>query len=247
MTKKILKTPYISIIIPLYNEKRRLNNLLKIYAYFQTTKLSYEVILVNDGSQDQTANKLNELSKNLKFSLISYQNNQGKGFAIKTGILTAKGSYLLFTDIDLSTPIEEFNKFLPYLKENTVLIGSRKIMGSKLDKRQPYLRETLGKGFTFLSQKLLNLNIKDFTCGFKCFPKKIAFEVFSKQKIERWGFDSEILFLAKKYGYKIKEIPVKWSNDPGSKVRFPLDIMVSLMDLLTVRYNELRKKYDNKN
>ena len=161
MTTKTLKTPYISIIVPLYNEEQRLRNLSKIYEYFSHAKLNYEVILINDGSKDKTVNKLNGPSKSLKFTLITYQKNQGKGFAIKTGMLAAKGEYLLFTDIDLSTPISEFDKFLPYLKKDVVLIGSRKTKGSKLTKRQPYIREILGKGFTLLSQKFLNLDIKD--------------------------------------------------------------------------------------
>ena len=115
--------------------------------------------------------------------------------------------------------------------------------GSKLNKHQSLVRETLGKGFTLLSRIILKLDITDFTCGFKCFPKKAIKEIFFKQKVERWGFDSEILFLAKKLGYRIIEIPVKWSNDPGSRVKFPQDIINSLMDLYKIRYNEFKKIY----
>lgn len=242
MTKKILQDPFISVIVPLYNEESRLANLSKIFNFFKKKNFNYELILINDGSRDKTLDQLNELSKNFKFKLISYPENRGKGYAVKMGMMKARGKYRLFTDIDLSTPIEEFDKFIPYLKKFDVVIGSRKMKGSKVIIHQPSLREKLGKGFTKLSQIVLQLNIRDFTCGFKCFSKVAALEIFSKQQVGRWGFDSEILFLAKKFGYKIKEIPVKWSNDPTSRVKFPQDIIQSLFDLYTIRLNEIKKK-----
>lgn len=236
--------PFLSVIIPLYNEQNRLNKLIKVYNFLKQQRFNYEVILINDGSHDKTLKRLGKLSEKFKFQLISYAKNRGKGFAIKTGMLAAKGKYLLFTDIDLSTPIEEFNKFYPFLKIEHVIIGSRKTKGSNLEKRQGVLREGLGKGFTILSQITLDLQLSDFTCGFKCFSRKAARKIFSKQNIEGWGFDSEILFLAKKFGFKIKEIPVKWSNDPRTKVKFPQDIIRSLLDLYKIKYNLLRKVYE---
>lgn len=235
---------FLSIIIPLYNEQRRLKKLAQIYAFFDQQKFRYEIILINDGSTDNTLGALNKLAKKNKFTLITYEKNRGKGFAVKEGMLAAKGKYLLFTDIDLSTPIDEFDKFYPHLKKTNILIGSRKIKGSILQKRQGFVRENLGKGFTFLSQVTLNVYLSDFTCGFKCLPKEAAKKIFSKQKIERWGFDPEILFLAKKFGYEIIEIPVKWSNDPKTRVRFPQDIIRSLLDLCRIRYNLSKKVYE---
>lgn len=229
---------FLSVIIPLYNEANRVANLHRIYKYLNTKKFNWEIILVNDGSADNTQKEVKKMLKSYAFKntkLITYSQNKGKGFAIKTGMLKATGEYRLFTDIDLSTPIPEFNKFLPYLKKFDVIIGSRKMVGSKVIIRQQSLREKLGKGFTKLSQITLQLNTTDFTCGFKCFSKIAAEAIFSSQRINGWGFDAEVLFLAKKFEYKIKEIPVKWSNDPRSRVKFPQDIMNSLLDLLKIR------------
>lgn len=240
----ITRKPFLSIIIPLYNEQERLNKLAKVYKFLNCQKFDYEVILINDGSTDNTLKTVNKLTDKFEFILETYEKNRGKGFAIKKGIMAAKGRYLLFTDIDLSTPLEEFNKFLPFLKTKNIIIGSRKTKGSALRKRQGLLRENLGRGFTFLSRVILNLDISDFTCGFKCLPKTAAKKIFSRQRIEGWGFDPEILFLAKKFGYGIIEIPVIWSNDPKTKVKFPQDIIRSLLDLYRIRYNLSQKVYE---
>lgn len=244
MAKNNLKSPFISIIVPLYNEERRLTNLFKIYKYFSKKDFYYELILINDGSSDKTLHKLNELSKNFKFKLISYRENRGKGYAIKKGMMKARGRYRLFTDIDLSTPIEEFSRFLPILSKYDIVIGSRKKRGSRLIIHQPKLRERLGKTFTTLSQSFLNINLTDFTCGFKCFSKEAAEKTFFRQKINRWGFDTEILFISKKMGLSVKEIPIIWKNDIESRVKLPWDIITSLSDLVKIRYNDLMGRYD---
>lgn len=238
------KNPFLSIIIPLYNEETRLRNLSKIYRYLDRSNLNYEILLINDGSIDNTLKKLKALAKKFKFKLISYEKNKGKGFAVKTGMLVAKGNYRLFTDIDLSTPIIELTKFLPYLRKHDVIIGSRKMWGATLKKRQSFVRENLGKGFTLLSQLTLHLDISDFTCGFKCFSKKAAKKIFPLQRIEKWGFDSEVLFMAKKLGLSIKEIPVVWTNDPKTRVKFPQDILGSLSDLCRIRYHYFMNRYE---
>lgn len=235
---------FLSIIIPLYNEQKRLKNLSKLYKFLNQQKFKYEVILINDGSTDNTLGVIKQFSERFKFRLITYEKNQGKGFAVRQGMLSARGKYLLFTDIDLSTPIEELVRFFPYFKRSDVVIGSRRINGSRLQKHQPWLREILGRGFTYLSQKMLRLDLSDFTCGFKCFSRSAAIKIFSQQKIKRWGFDPEILFLAKKFGYSIVEIPVKWSNDPKTRVRFPQDVIRSLLDLCRIKYNLSKKVYE---
>lgn len=244
LRKKSNKNPFLSIIIPLYNEEGRLKNLLKIYKYLNKLGLAYEVVIVNDGSQDNTLNELKNFAKKFKFKLISYQKNKGKGAAIKRAMLTATGKYRLFSDVDLSTPIEEFNKFLPFLKNYDVIIGSRRIMGATFKKRQRFLRESLGRGFTMLSKIILELDISDFTCGFKCYSEKAAQKIFALQKINRWGFDSEDLFLAQKLGFQIKEVPVVWTNDPATKVKLPQDLIQSLWDLYKIRYFHSRKNYE---
>lgn len=229
--------PFLSIIIPLYNEVTRLKNLIKVYDFFESNNINYEIILVNDGSNDKTLSYLKKFPKKYKYQLVSYKVNMGKGHAIKEGMLAANGKFRLFTDIDLSTPIEEFNKFIPYLNKYDLIIGSRKTKGSTLKKRQPLIRESLGKVFTLVSQTILNLETSDFTCGFKCFSQKAAIEIFNKQTVNRWGFDSEILFLAKKLRFKTKEVPVTWFDDPRSKVKFPQAIISSIADLIKIRLN----------
>lgn len=242
--KKSKKTsPFLSIIIPIFNEQLRIGQLPNVYNYFRKQKFSFEVIIINDGSTDNTLKKLKELSKKFKFTLLTYNPNKGKGYAIKTGMLNASGKFRLFTDIDLSTPLDEIEKFLHLLSKYDLLIGSRKIKGSNLTKRQSFIREVLGKGFTFLSQLLLNVAVSDFTCGFKIFSEKAAKLIFTRQKLDRWGFDAEILFIAKQLHLSIKEVPVRWANDPKSKVRYSQDIIDSLLDLLRIRYFSFRKYY----
>lgn len=244
MKSKISKRPFLSVIIPLFNEQTRLDRLRIVYKYLKKKKFKYEIILVNDGSTDKTLDKLKDLAKKYNFKLITYNDNKGKGYAIKTGMLQAKGRYKLFADIDLSTPVDEMEKFLPILSKYDILIGSRKMKGANLEVRQPFLREFLGKGFTFVSQLTLGLDISDFTCGFKVFSNKASCLIFPKQRLNKWGFDSEILFIARKYNLNIKEIPVTWSNDLKSKVQFPWDIISSLVDLCKIRYYYFKKRYD---
>lgn len=244
--------PHLSVVIPVYNEEKRVNNLTQIMSYLKKQKFKWEVIVVNDGSTDKTLKKLKLLknkaslfpSRNkLKFKILSYYPNTGKGFAIKTGMLSATGKHRLFLDIDLSTPIDELDKFLPLFKKFDIVIGSRKMKSSNIIIRQSLVRELLGKTFTLLSQKALQMKVSDFTCGFKCFSKKAAEEIFAKQTIQRWGFDSEILYIGKTKRYSIKEVPVIWKNDPRTRVKFPQDIVNSLTELIKIRLNSYRGLY----
>ncbi len=240
---KRTKDTFISVVIPVYNEEKRINNLTTIISYLKKQKYKSEVIVVNDGSTDKTYKLLKLLKLKLNFKLFSYNKNLGKGYAIKTGMLNSRGKYRLFLDIDLSTPIEEVDKMLPHLKKNDIVIGSRKMESSNLIVRQPYAREFLGKIFTLLSQIILQMGITDFTCGFKCFSRESAEQIFPRQRINRWGFDSEILYLAKKGKYSIKEIPITWKDDKRTKVKFPQDILSSLGELLKIRLNSYRDLY----
>lgn len=234
----------LSIIIPVYNESKRLYNIETVYKYLNSKKYKPELIIVDDGSEDDTLTLLKKLRKKYPFKIITYPKNRGKGYAIKTGILEATGKYRLFMDVDLSTPIEEYEKFKSFFDKYDVMIGSRKTKLSKLLKRQPILREYLGKGFTFLSKQILGVEVTDFTCGFKIFSKEAAVKIFSKSVIERWGYDSEILFIANKEGFKVKEVPVEWSNDQNTRVKFPQDIINSLQELVSIRVNNFIGKYD---
>lgn len=236
------KAPFLSVVVPLYNEEKRAKNIVPILKFLSGKKFSWELVLVNDGSTDGTSKYLQRFGqKNIR--LISYPVNRGKGHAIKQGMLAASGRYRLFMDVDLSTPIEEIDKFLPYLRKFDLLIGTRKAQGAKVIVHQPWLRENLGKGFTWLSQVFLDVPVSDFTCGFKCFSAACAEKVFSASRINRWGFDAEVLFLGHRYGFSLKEIPVTWRDDAKTRVKFPRDIFRSLHELLAIRWNALRGVY----
>lgn len=236
------RNPFLSVIIPVFNEEKRLSNLSKIIIFLSAKKFKSEIVIINDGSTDHTLKKTKRI-KNKLIHIISYNENRGKGYAIRQGMLYSKGYHKLFLDIDLSTSIEELDQFLLDLNKFDVLIGSRRTQGSKFLIRQPFLREFMGRVFTKFSQIFTQVNVSDFTCGFKCFSKKSAQRIFSKQLINKWGFDTEILFLASLYGFKIKEIPVAWKNDPRSRVKFPQDIITSFTDLIKIRINLVTGKY----
>ena len=243
----------LTIVIPLYNEELRIINTFPIInehlnKLISKFNIGVELIFINDGSTDKTKKVVFDLVKkrektNYAAVVVSYKKNMGKGFALKKGFKKASGDYILFMDADLSTPLYHIEEFLAVLKDNslhknTILIGSRKTKGSNVTKHQTFLRETLGKGFTLLSNLLLVWGITDFTCGFKMFPKKIGKHLFLLSKIHRWGFDSEILYLARKNKYPILELPVSWSNDSNTKVNLRRDIYLSLLDIFKIRFTK---------
>lgn len=233
-------SPFVSLVIPTYNEERRLrDSLVAIQEYIKEKPYSVEIIVADDGSMDKTTSVAKEcLDGNCSHSILTSSKNGGKGHAVKRGILYAKGKYIVFMDADLSTPISELDRFLEILDKGCdVVIGTRKSREASVMKRQPLYRELLGKGFTFLSNMLLVRGVSDFTCGFKGFEKEAGQDIFRRQLIHNWSFDAEILFLANKLGYKIKEIPVTWFDAEGSKVRLSRDIIGSLKGILQIRLN----------
>jgi dolichyl-phosphate beta-glucosyltransferase len=235
----------LSIVIPVYNEEERMPKAVEaLNAFLPGLDLEPEIIFVNDGSTDQTVDILSSAPARFAYDLISYRPNRGKGFALKQGILKAAGDYVLFLDADMSTPLSELAKFREAMNRGVpVIIGSRKMKGSRVLKRQSMLRRKLGEGFSFLSQLVLVPGITDFTCGFKVFRRDAAQRIFGAQKIERWGYDTEILFLARRFGYAIEEMPVSWVNDEQTKVRLRTDVVRSFSDLLRIRLNALFQKY----
>lgn len=234
----------ISFLIPVYNEEKRIHKAITaLEKYLKTFKENHEVIFIDDGSQDGTIAKIKASKPKFKYEILSYTPNHGKGYVIKKGMLQAKGDYRLFFDVDMSTPLEEFSKFLPHLDKKVVLIGNRKQEGAKVVKHQPFLREKMGQVFTLLARGLVVGEVTDFTCGFKLFPKEVALKVFKKARVERWGYDAEILFLTKKFGYKIKQIPVRWADDPRTRVTLLKDSVQSFTDLLLIRLTDLQGKY----
>lgn len=236
----------ISIIIPIYNEENRLkDNARKIFAFLGQNTKKNEIIFVDDGSTDLTPAILLSLQKEYPIKIVRHKHNEGKGAAIKTGINKASGDLIFFTDVDLSVPIHFINLFLDLvIEKDDVIIGTRVAIGSKIEKKQFFLRELLGGGFTLFSNLLLGVGVSDFTCGFKLFRKKAALEIFSHQQIHRWAFDAESLYLAKKYNFHIKEVPVTWRHNKGSKVKFPGDIIETIVCLFQIRLNDFLGKYD---
>ncbi len=239
----------LSVVIPAYNEEKRIGPAIgAVISYMRSRNLDFEFIFVDDGSTDKTVETIkNSLGGFSGFKILSHERNRGKGAAIKTGMLAADGDWVLFTDSDLSTPIEELDKFLRLAKEGyEVIAGSRKMPGAAVEKKQSFLRENLGKVFTVLSNIILGTNYSDFTCGFKLFEKSACKKIFSAQTIENWSYDSEILYLAKRYSLKFAHVPVRWINDPHTKVRLLKDIFGSLKGLFLIRLNEIRGIYGQK-
>jgi len=235
----------ISIIIPAYNEESRIKRTIcTIIQYLNLHKIPAEIIVVNDGSNDNTAQILKQLSKeyqNLK--CIHLPQNRGKGFAIKEGVLASKGQFILFSDADLSTPIQEMDKLIPHLKDGYhIAIGSRRLPESNIKNPQPLHRRLMGRGFATLV-KLLIPGIQDTQCGFKAFRRDIAHLLFSCQRIRRFCFDVELLYLARKHRLKIKEVPVCWINSPHTSVRLLRDPMNMFLDLLRIKLNDILGRY----
>jgi len=237
------RTAKISLVIPIFNEEERAYNLYILWRYIKNKKYIKELILVNDGSTDKTLTLLKEFKKKARCKIISYRKNKGKGYAVKKGVLSARGTHIAFIDIDLSTPPKMIGELNKIIKNNDVIVGTRKNNNAILLKRQAKMRELMGTFFTSLSQRITGVEVSDFTCGFKCFRKRAALKIFSKQRVDGWAFDAESLFLAHKYGFSINELPVEWTNMKGTKVRFPQDAIQSFLDLIRIRINDILEKY----
>ncbi|MDD4988862.1 MAG: glycosyltransferase family 2 protein [Candidatus Pacebacteria bacterium] len=210
---------YLSVIIPAYNEEKRIDKTLRgVHSHLSKQKYSYEIIVVDDGSKDGTTKVVTALSiPGLR--LIHYEKNWGKGYAVKKGMLEAKGDYRLFMDADNSTAIEHIDSFLPYfLKGADIVIGSRRVAGAHISLKQSAIREFLGSIFRLSTKIIIPLQIKDSQNGFKAFSAKAAELLFSKETIFGLAFDIEILALARKYGMKIEEVPIEWKNDDQSRL-----------------------------
>jgi len=237
---------YLSVIIPAYNEEKRLPKTLEdIDKYLSKQKYDYEILVVNDGSKDETtkvARSLTPKIKNLKVT--GYKKNQGKGYAVRFGMLEAVGEHRLFTDADNSTSINQVEKMWPEFKKGyDIVIGSRDIKGAVLDPPQPIVRRFTGETFGFLTNLIVGTwGIADTQCGFKGFTEKAAKDIFPRCKINRFAFDPEFLVIAKKLKYKIKEVPIFWKNDLRSSVKFKSMVKMGV-DLLKIRWNLITGRY----
>jgi len=238
---------HLSIVIPAYNEEKKLPNTLpKIYDYLKKQSYNWEILIVSDGSKDNTAQVVKDLSSQIEnLRLIDNKENHGKGYVVKQGMLSAKGKYRLFTDADNSTSIEQIEKMWPEFEQGyEVIIGSRDIEGAKLAVSQPWWRLMIGNAFNLLVQIMCGLwGIPDTQCGFKGFTREAAEDIFSRTRISRFAFDAEMLVIAKKMKYKIKEIPVFWVNDKRSSVKFKSMVKMAI-DLFQIRLNMIKGIYE---
>jgi len=236
---------HLSIVIPAYDEEKRISaTLLDIDRYLSKQKYTYEIIVVNDGSKDNTAevvNKTQQLVRNLR--LIDNKENHGKGYEVKQAMLEARGQYRLFMDADNSTTIDHLDLFWPFFEKGyDIVIGSIEIKGAKIRETAAWYRRWLGRIAKYIIRIVAGLwEIHDTQRGFKCFTDKATQAIFPRQTLMRWGFDFEILALAKRMGFKIKEVPVNWDNPPGAVTL--MSYFKTFGELLKIKWNFITDKY----
>jgi glycosyltransferase involved in cell wall biosynthesis len=236
----------LSVVLPSYNEEHRIETtLLAINDYLKAQPYSYEILVVNDGSKDRTAEVVSGLAQKISnLKLIDNKENHGKGWVTRQGMLEATGDVRLFMDADNSTKVDEVSKMIPYFDQGCdIVVGSRRIAGAVIAVHQPWLRDFLGGVFRFIVHTLVPVGVTDSQCGFKAFSAKAAEAVFPKQTIFRWAFDVEILALARKMKFKIKEIPVTWKDESESHVKAS-GMVNMLLEVLEVRLNLWFGKYN---
>jgi dolichyl-phosphate beta-glucosyltransferase len=235
-----------SIVLPAYNESERIGySLERILAYVSRHGWNAEVMVVNDGSTDSTAQIVADLARtHSALRLIENPGNRGKGYSVRNGMLRARGDILLFSDADLSSPIEEAGKLFAAISQGAdIAMGSRWLQPELQTQRQPLLRQFYGRIFNLALRTILGLNFKDTQCGFKAFTRQAAQAIFPLQKIERWGFDPEVLYLARKLGLSIQEVPVLWSHREGTRINPLRDGIRMFAEVLKIRWNSICGKY----
>lgn len=239
------KEIYLSIVIPAYKEEERILKSINAYKkYKEDHDFKIELIIVVDGSPDKTAEVAKEATKNIdNVKIIDRKENKGKGYTVKEGILEAQGKYILFTDADNSTPLYQVDKLLKYVDKYEVLIGSRYTDGGKMARPQPFYRIAGARGLNLIIQLLACRGIIDTQCGFKLFERSAAKEIFKRETFDRFSFDIEVLAIARKLGYKTKEVGIIWYDDPHSTVQPIKDGLRMIRDAFKVRKNILSGKY----
>ncbi len=235
-----------SIVIPAYNEGRRLAPTLEeVLSYVSQQRWMAEVIVVNDGSRDSTAQVAQEYARHSSaLRVLENPGNRGKGYSVRSGMLNARGDILLFSDADLSSPISEAPKLFDAIQAGAdVAIGSRWARPELQTERQSAIRQVFGRVYNLLLRLILGLNYRDTQCGFKAFTRDAARAIFGAQQIERWGFDAELLFLARDFGFQVTEVPVQWAHAGESKIHPVRDGVRMFRDMVVVRWNALTGKY----
>ena len=241
--------PKYSIVVPAYNERARiLATLEAVIAAVRAQQWSVEVIVVNDGSTDETASLVKNFALTApEVRLMENPGNRGKGYSVRSGLLHAQGEIVMFTDADLSAPIDEAQRLFDAIHAGAdIAIGSRWLATSRQTHRQPLYRQFFGRCFNMLTRAVMRLPYADTQCGFKAFTRNAAQTVFQLQTIERWGFDPEILFIARKRGFRVQEVPVSWAHDARSRISYLRDGLQMLKELAIVRWNALTGRYGRK-
>jgi len=241
------QSPQYSIVIPAFNESARLPSTLEsVVACIRSSKWDAEVIVVNDGSRDSTAAVVRDFAVRApEIRLIDNAVNRGKGASVRAGMLDARGQVVLFTDSDLSAPIEEAERLFAAIQQGAdIAIGSRWLESSRQTQRQPLYRQFFGRCFNAVTRTVMGLHFADTQCGLKAFTRDAAQTVFRLQTIERWGFDPEILFIALKRGLRVVEVPVSWAHDERTRMSYLRDGMKMLEEIATIRWNAICGRYN---
>jgi dolichyl-phosphate beta-glucosyltransferase len=236
----------LSVVLPVYCEERVLaSTFAELVPYLEGLGRSFEVVCVDDGSTDRSLEILREhAAAEPRLRIEAHSPNRGKGAAVRAGVLTSRGDYVLFMDADLSTPLEELPGFLGALDSGyDVVLGNRRAPGSRIERQQPWLRQTLGKGFTFVTQLLLVPGVQDFTCGFKAFRRQAADTIFKRSTLDGWAFDAELVAIAAVHGCKLAQVPVRWHHEEDTKVRLLQAVLGSARDLFLIGFKRLRGDY----
>lgn len=237
----------LSVVLPVFDEALVLEqNMAALVVYLEGLGRSFEIVCVDDGSTDDSWAILTRLSReDARICIDRLPENRGKGAAVRKGMLLATGELVLFMDADLSTPLDEIGGFLGALESGyDVVIGNRRAPGSRITRHQPWLRETLGRGFTVVTRLLLAPGVHDFTCGFKGFRHDAARMIFERSTMDGWAFDAELVVIAHVHGLRLAQVPVSWHDEEGTKVRILRAVVRSLLELLTIRWNRMRGRYD---
>lgn len=236
----------LSVLIPAYNEADRAGpTVRRIFAYLETRRLRHEIIVVDDGSTDRTADLTLALADEIPtLRLLRNGRNRGKGFSVRNGFLQARGRRILFSDADLSTPIEELDRFLEEIEGGAdIVIGSRAMAESRITIHQPWYRETMGKIFNVLVRLLLLSRFRDTQCGFKCYRREAALAIAARQRIRGFAFDVEHLLIARKCGFRVVSLPVTWVNNPDTRVHAVKHSLRMLRDLFRIRFLAFLRAY----
>ena len=243
----VMAPPRLSIVIPAYNESARIEaTLARVLECVETRHWDAEILVVDDGSTDNTAAIIQQwMARHPQLHLVKNPGNRGKGYSVRNGLLQSAGEIVMFTDADLSAPIEEATSLIEAIDAGAdVAIGSRWLDKQKQTVHQPVYRRFFGRCFNWVTRRIIGLPFKDTQCGFKAFRRDAAQVIFRLQTIERWGFDPEILYIARKLKFTIIEVPVTWGHDERSRISYLKDGMKMLEEMAEIRTNSIRGRYD---